>query len=383
MGGEQHRAVPGEAVVRRVPRRAALAGALGGTLAFLALKACAARAAAGPLFVVCRVHPVAGSGVAGIDATGHAATAELPGRGHGICLRPGTGEAVVFARRPGTFAAVFEPASGLVVRRFDTPPGRHFFGHGTFDAEGRLLFATENDPEGVRGVLGVYDAADGYRRLGELPTHGIGPHDVTFLPGGTLVVANGGIHTRPETGRTKLNLATMRSGLAFLDPMSGRLLDERRLAPALRLLSLRHVDITKDGRMVAAMQWEGDPAQLVPLLALADGAGLRLLDAPPHELAEMAGYIGAVAFDRAGGTIAASCPRGDRVAFWDADGRFLRTIAITDTCAIGPAARPGRFLAANGVGLLAELDARRGTITPLGAPTPVAYDNHLAVAPPA
>jgi hypothetical protein len=50
---------------------------------------------------------------------------------------------VLFARRPGTFAAVFEPATGLVVRRFDTPPDRHLYGHGVFDPTGRILFATE------------------------------------------------------------------------------------------------------------------------------------------------------------------------------------------------------------------------------------------------
>ena len=121
---------------RTLPRRAAMIGAAGGAAAFLALRACAARAEAGPLFVVCRVHPATGAGIALVDE--HAAAVpgpSLPARGHGICLRPGTAEAVVFARRPGTFAAVFEPATGLVVRRFDTPPERHFYGHGVFEPD--------------------------------------------------------------------------------------------------------------------------------------------------------------------------------------------------------------------------------------------------------
>ena len=82
----------------RARRRAALVGALGGVTAYLALRACAARGDAGPLFAVCRVHPALGAGVALVDdRAGVAPGPDLSGRGHGVCRRPGTPEAVVFA----------------------------------------------------------------------------------------------------------------------------------------------------------------------------------------------------------------------------------------------------------------------------------------------
>jgi uncharacterized protein len=276
---------------------------------------------------------------------------------------------------------VFEPRGGLVLRRFDTPPDRHFFGHGVFDPTGRFLFATENDVTGGQGVLGVYDAADKYRRLGELPAHGIGPHDVALLPDGrTLAVANGGILTRPETGRAKLNLDSMRPSLNYVEAESGRLLEERGLPHDLRQLSIRHLVQGAGGVVAAGMQWEGDPARLVPLVALDHGAGLVPLQAPPEALGAMAGYVGSVAFDRAGELVAASCPRGNRVAFWRAeDGRFLRTVEIADGCAVGPAGEPERFVVASGLGLVLEVDARTGAATPWGERAPVAYDNHLTV----
>ena len=365
-----------------LPRRAALTGAIGGTAAFLALRACAARASAGPLFLVCRVHPVEGAGVALVEADGQGLPGpSLPGRGHGVCLRPGTAEAVVFARRPGTFAAVFEPQSGLVLRRFDTPADRHFYGHGVFEPTGRILFATENDITRGQGVLGLYDAADGYRRVGEVGAAGIGPHDIALLPDGrTLAVANGGILTLPESGRAMLNVDSMQPSLNLIEAASGRLVEAQRLAPGLHQLSIRHLAQAPSGLIAAGMQWEGEPGSPVPLVAIDRGAGLVTLDAPAEELAGMAAYIGSVAFDRSGQVIAASCPRGGRVAFWRADdGQFLRTVATADACAVGPAEAPGQFIMATGLGLVQHIDSLTGEIMPVGERAPVAYDNHLTM----
>ena len=366
----------------RARRRAALVGALGGVTAYLALRACAARGDAGPLFAVCRVHPALGAGVALVDdRAGVAPGPDLSGRGHGVCRRPGTPEAVVFAPRPGTFAAVFEPGSGLIVRRFDTPSDRHFYGHGVFDPTGRVLVATENDITRGQGVLGLYDARDGYRRIGELPAYGIGPHDIALLRDGqTLAVANGGILTLPETGREKLNLDTMQPSLNLVELVSGRLLEERRLPEPVRQLSIRHLAQTEDGLLAAGMQWEGDPGTLVPLVALDRGYRLETLAVPEAVQAALAGYVGSVAFDRAGLVLAASCPRGDRIVFWRvADGAFLWAVTLADACAIGPASAPGRFLTATGVGEVLELDPLAGATRRLGERAAAAYDNHLMI----
>ena len=51
-----------------------------------------------------------------------------------------------------------------------------------------------------------------------MPSGGIGPHEILRLPGARLLaIANGGIHTRPDTGREKLNLDTMRPNLTLMD----------------------------------------------------------------------------------------------------------------------------------------------------------------------
>ena len=109
-----------------VTRREALAGLTAATAA-LALQAGAARAAPGPIWLGCRSDPEIGDQIAAFDGSGAVRMAlPLPARGHAMALHPGRDEAVVFARRPGSFAVVFAPERGLAIRRFDSPANRHF-----------------------------------------------------------------------------------------------------------------------------------------------------------------------------------------------------------------------------------------------------------------
>lgn len=123
--------------------------------------------------------------------------------------------AVIFARRPGTLAFVIDLGRREVESTIVSPIGRHFYGHGVFSSDGRILYATENDVASGEGRIGLYDSSDGYRRIGEIHSGGVGPHELLLHPdGSSLVVANGGIRTNPETGREKLDLDTMLSSLA-------------------------------------------------------------------------------------------------------------------------------------------------------------------------
>src|SRR5690606_16517 len=184
-------------------------------------------AGAAATFLSARSHGTAHEAVL-LDATGRdMAALPLPDRGHSFAIDSARQRAVVFGRQPGFFALVLDLRDGSQVASLPLPEGRHFFGHGTFSAAGDRLYATENDFEAGRGVIGVYDARPGanWQRLGEFDSGGIGPHEVVLLPdGNTLCVANGGLLTHPDYGKATLNLATMRSSLALLDARDGRLL---------------------------------------------------------------------------------------------------------------------------------------------------------------
>ena len=211
-------------------RRGFLQGAAG-----LGLAPAIGWAAAGrPDYLAAAGLPGGGYCLIGLTAAGgECFRLPLPDRGHAAAAHPGRPEAVAFARRPGTFALVIDCAEGREVARLHAPEGRHFFGHGAFTPHGGLLFTTENLVGDGTGLLGVWDARDGYWRIGEVPTGGTGPHEVRLMPDGRrLAVANGGIETDPSSGRAELNLATMESSLAYVDVASGALVDVLALPAA-------------------------------------------------------------------------------------------------------------------------------------------------------
>lgn len=296
----------------------------------------------------------------------------LPARGHAAAAHPHFAEAVAIARRPGTFAKVIDCATGNVSQTLTAPEGRHFYGHGAFSADGTLLFTPENDIATGTGRVGVWDRSLGYLRIDEVPSGGIGPHEILRLPSGDLAVANGGIRTHPESGREKLNLDTMRANLTILSP-SGQLRDQAEVPAHQRHNSLRHIAASPDGTVICGFQWQGDPYDAPPLVSFYKGAGqLRPARMDEGDLRVLDGYIGSVCTMGAAG-FAASSPRGGRVLTFDAQGTQTGSHRAMDACGLAQAG-PTTCLATDGLGGFFNVTAsemRKKTAHAL------AFDNHL------
>ena len=109
--------------------------------------------------------------------------------------------------------------------------------------DGCRLFTTENDFENAKGAIGVWNTDNRYERIGEWDSHGIGPHDISLMPDGmTLVIANGGIQTHPDSGRAKLNIPDMKPSLVFLNVRNGSVISKIALPSELHKNSIRHLD---------------------------------------------------------------------------------------------------------------------------------------------
>ena len=301
----------------------------------------------------------------------------LPARGHDVAVNPTRPEVVAFARRPGTFAVALSRHRDHAPAAFSAPPGRHFYGHGVFARDGRLLYTTENDFAKGVGCIGVWDAGAGYRRIGELPAHGIGPHDINLLGDGrTLVIANGGIITHPDHGRDPLNLASMRPSLAYVDRLTGDLVEHQELPPAMHQSSIRHLDVGTGDTVIFGCQFKGAKTGWTDLIGFhKPGERIELLSGGPTVHRALRHYVSSIAVDRAGDVAGVTSSRGNGIVLVDIARRTLigvRSFADVSGIAVGQEA--GRLIITSGTGDL-------GAVTPAGGATsstrlPWSWDNH-------
>lgn len=296
----------------------------------------------------------------------------LPARGHAAAAHSTRPEAVAFARRPGTFAVIIDCVTGQQMAMLHAPVGRHFYGHGAFSLDGNLLYTTENDYEAGRGRIGVWDAQHGYERIDEWDSGGIGPHDIKRLPGtDTLVVANGGIDTHPDTGRTKLNIPTMQPNLAYVE--NGTVVETSRLPPGMHRNSIRHLAVRHDGDVAFGMQWQGDGLVSALVGTHRRGAQICLMDAPSDQVRRMDGYIGSIAYSADGKTVAVTSPRGGLLQLYDTGSQRL-----TNNCSIpdvsGVTVVNDSFVVSSGNGAMIQIGNLAG---PRSTHSDLAWDNHL------
>lgn len=290
----------------------------------------------------------------------------LPSRGHGFAFHERTGKAVVFARRPGTYAMYFDPAKNQVHGVFQCPTDRHFYGHGTFSPDGQLLFATENHFDAAAGMIGVYRVGQNVTRIGELPSYGVGPHDVFYDAWrGLLCIANGGIETHPDFGRAKLNLDRMQCNIAFVHPETGDLVEQFLVPKGFHQLSLRHMATDARRRIWLAGQFEGAVATDVPLLAtITPEQGLRFPEFLHEATGLMRGYIGSVHAIAEGNRLAISSPKGHAVMVIDTEGdKIVGTFTKSDVC--GLASHEGDLISSSFAGKFGKVMH------------PVSWDNHI------
>lgn len=302
----------------------------------------------------------------------------LPDRAHSIIVRPDNRQIVVIARRPRQFMMVLDALNGNVLQQIDN--SLPLYGHGVFSKHQDVLFVTENDFSHKQGVIGVHDVNDGYRKIDQFPSAGIGPHEIRLLSDQkTLVVANGGILTHPDTDRAKLNLDTMQPSLAYLDTGQGKLVDKYQLEEKYHQLSIRHLDVNAKDEVCFAMQYQGPRKHRFPLVGFHRGtASLQLTELPKQTLKKMKNYCGSVAADVSGEQFAVSSPRGSLITYWHQSGKFLGQHKVADGCGIAMTGRAGEYYVTNGTG-----DVYRSTevveLKSLNKHEQYRWDNHLTI----
>lgn len=259
----------------------------------------------------------------------------VPTRAHGLLVEAG-GSVLAAARRPGDWLVRWHPFSGKTRWQWIEDDAR-FNGHVMASPDGHTLWTTETDRESGQGCVALRNAIN-LAKTTTFATQGMDPHEMLVLPrrvgqvpAGTLLVANGGIPTQPETGRAKRDLDRMDASLVALDGGSGRVVGQWRLSDP--RLSIRHLAWDPlSSRVGIALQAEHDDVQArqaAPVLAVWDGHSLQTASEQPA----LAGYGGDICAWPEGGFLV-SCTRADQVTLFDSNGAWQRSDSLTEACAL-------------------------------------------------
>ncbi|RVU31582.1 DUF1513 domain-containing protein [Neptunomonas marina] len=303
----------------------------------------------------------------------------LPERAHQVLFHPKQPWVIAVARRPGTFIDIVDYDSGLLVKQIVLAKGHYLYGHVQVTADGRYLLTTEKHPDQQEGQVVVRDLRANFDVVQRYSTGGIGPHELKLTADQSeVVIANGGILTE---GREKLNLETMQPSLAYLNLASGKIVEQVALDERYHQSSIRHFDLSANGDVLIAMQYQGHPADDVPLVAHhRRGQPLTALDIPTPVRTQLKQYCGSACFDSTGRFGAVSAPRGNRVMFWDmTSGQYLSDVKTKDGCGLAPTDVASEFIVSTGRGRFYRVNAATAERQRLSLPGEAIWqwDNHM------
>ncbi len=329
-------------------RRQVLLGASAAALA----TAVPARAAATPALI--SAARIAGNDSGALWRESGLETFALPGRGHALAHLPRSGKIILCARRPGTFAALLDPAD------IKAPPvvlapasGNRFAGHAAVSPDGERLVTSEFAAGTFDGALAVRDSMTGAVETSWNP-RGIEPHEILFLADGSrLIAALGGLIKDGGVAGPAFNPGGIDSALVEIDPATGAVALRHALPDAFRSLSLRHIALAGDS-VVVGMQ-DQDLSETRPLLAILEpGDRLDLLPWPTQAQCDFRGYVGSVSASPA--YALAASPRGGVLGAWSVtQRRWLGGLHISDVCGLARGTSENEFWASSGLGDILQI----------------------------
>lgn len=332
----------------------------------------------------------------------------MPERVHDILLRPkpvdeandndelnlkakhtttASAQVAVMGRRPSERFWVLDADNGQLLYSIKADSDRHFYGHACYSLEGDLLYVTENNTADFSGIIGIYEVRSGYKKIGELATHGIGPHEIVMHPNGeTLIIANGGIKTE-RASREELNIDSMQPSLVYIDRCSGKIIQQ--IFPEHNQMSVRHLAMHENGTVIIGIQFQGERHLNVPMVlthSLGESAFTPLKIPHSNGWLQFHHYIASVRVNSAHNLVCVTTPIGGGAAIFDLNtGDLVEWIELADCAGVAVLADPSlaAFLVSDGQGTLTKI-----TVSRLGSSfsvkvdkvqQPYAFDNHLNV----
>jgi hypothetical protein len=240
---------------------------------------------------------------------------------HGVSPHPARPTLAMLFEKHGKGCCEVDLVAARVTRPIATAPGREFYGHGAFSADGAVVYCTEvvlSDKK--RGVIVVRDGKT-YDVVGEFPSYGTSPHDCRLTDGGkTLAITNGG---------TPFGDDASPPSVTFVDIASERLLEKLEFETP--RINAGHLALTsrRELAVVSAMR-DGLPPDAPGAVSFRAATDLLRTMTEPADIARrMKGESLSVAIHEPSGTVGVTNPEGNIVTFWNMrEERFLKHIEL-------------------------------------------------------
>jgi hypothetical protein len=237
---------------------------------------------------------------------------------HGFAPHPTLPCAILLEKR-GPGGAWVDLLKRRVERRIEPIPGHHFYGHGTFTADGTALLAIETDLATRAGVVSVRDPGD-FTVVDRFPTHGEAPHDCQLVENGaTLAVTHGGGKAGGST-----------PSVTFVDVSTRRLLERVEVGDP--RINAGHLAVGRDRELVvvSAPRDGLPPDTSLGGVSLRPPAGALAYARTPTALtARMVGESLSVCLHETSRTALTTHPFGNLITFWRLDrGRLFAALDL-------------------------------------------------------
>ena len=307
---------------------------------------------------------------------------ELDHRAHDLALINSINQICLVSRRPNNKLTIIDLNQGKVKQEIIAPAGRHFYGHAAYNVFSKLLYVTENNykyNDNRAGVIAIYDPFNSYKRVGEINSNGIGPHEIKINSIGNIVIANGGILTHPDYPRIKLNLTNINSNISIIDSNSGRLINVLQLHKSLKSNSIRHLDLDEEDNLFFACQnYSNNNKKQLPLIFSYYNKKISNFSVPYNIYKNIKNYSGSIKVSNLRNLIYVSFPKGNKVLIWDKNNfNFKSVVDIDDGCGIAVDGKNDQTYFSNGLGNIFYLEGNKRN--KLLFSSNYQFDNHLSI----
>jgi hypothetical protein len=305
----------------------------------------------------------------------------IPERAHDSLFNSRRSEAIYFGRSPSQSIYVVNVIDKRLTTVIASAQNRCFYGHGIIDKTNSYLYVVEKNMRTNNGCVGVYDVNDRYKRIDEIDSFGVGPHQISLLSDNkTLVVANGGL--LKDSNKNIINYDDFRSSLAYINSDNGALID--RYASEFSRNSLRHLTVDIEDRVFVGAQSYSD--EVSPLIFYHGGED-QLTPFVTEEYIWQAHKKYTASLAVYNNQLIVSSPRGGVLTFWDTkEKRFLSKHNYIDVAGLSMQSTndASSLFVSTGQGRVVSINMGTESVSKSASHSyyseNIAWDNHLSLA---